>query len=336
MSDDMTGESSPLQMPPWQHTIDGDWRRVGVELEMTGLTIDQLAEIVAGYIGGRVDTKGRYERALKGDPAGDWVVELDFDLLKRLGRETRDKSTFAGELGDSAEEVLKWLAETLVPLELVSPPLPLNRLGEIEKIIGMLRSAGAKGTSDRLVNAFGMQFNPEVPSTNPDVLTAYVKAYACLYDWLFLRADINVSRQVTNYVDAYPVDYVRKVVAPDYWPDLSTLIDDYLLDNPTRNRALDLLPLFLHLDQGRVRKVVTDPLVKARPTFHYRLPDCEIHLPQWGLYQAWNDWVQVERLAADRDRLEACCQAYTKYLNQPLERWFGDWSKELEGQWLVR
>jgi hypothetical protein len=32
-------------------------------------------------------------------------------------------------------------------------------------------------------------------------------------------------------------------------PDLDTLIDDYLEYNPTRNRALDFLPLFLHLDE---------------------------------------------------------------------------------------
>ncbi|OBX33760.1 putative amidoligase enzyme [Halomonas elongata] len=35
---------------------------------------------------------------------------------------------------------------------------------------------------------------------------------------------------------------------PDYQPDLRTLIDDYLEYNPTRNRELDLLPLFAYLD----------------------------------------------------------------------------------------
>jgi hypothetical protein len=63
------------------------------------------------------------------------------------------------------------------------------------------------------------------------------------------------------------------------------------------------LPLFLHLDEERVRAVTDVPLIKARPPFHYRLPDCEIHLPGWGLHVAWNDWLEVEALAADRERL---------------------------------
>lgn len=329
-------ESVRLFRPTWRHTANGDGRHVGVELEMTGLTLDQLAASVADYLGAVVEITSRYERTLKGDPAGDWVVELDFDLLKRLGRQSRDTDTLAGELGESAEEVLRWLAETLVPLELVSPPLPLSRLGEVEEIIALLRGAGAKGTSDRLVNAFGMHLNPEVPSFDPVVLTAYLKAFACLQEWLFLRADINVSRQMTRYVERFPMPYVRKVVAPNYWPDQDTLIDDYLEDNPTRNRALDLLPLWLRLDEPRVRSVVPDSLVKPRPALHYRLPDCEIHLPRWGLHQAWNDWVQVEWLAADQQRLNACCRAYTEYLDQPLQRWFGDWGNTLKQQWLVR
>ena len=163
-----------------------------------------------------------------------------------------------------------------------------------------------------------------------------MKAFLCLSDWLVARADINLARRVTRYVDPFPPDYIRKVIAPDYRPDLSVLIDDYLADNPTRNRMLDMLPLFLFLDEERVRKVTDDPLVKARPTFQYRLPDCEIHKPEWGLYLAWNDWVEVERLAADRARLNGCCAAYRAFLDRPLERWLDAWTDVLEAEWLER
>jgi len=207
----MTGANPErtLQMPPWRKNAKGDDRRVGVELEMNGLTLDRLTELAAQQLDLSVAQKGRYERTLTGDPAGDWGVEMDFDLLKKMGREHRDKDTFAGELGDSAEEILKWLAETVVPLELVGPPLPLARLHEIEGLIEALRAEGAKGTSDRWLNAFGMQFNPEVPSEEPEVIVAYLKAFACLFDWLWERADINLSRQVTNYIDPFPTAYVR-------------------------------------------------------------------------------------------------------------------------------
>ena len=179
-----------------------------------------------------------------------------------------------------------------------------------------------------------MQFNPELPSLEPRLITACLKAFLCLYDWLYVRADIDLTRRVTSYVDPFPANYVKKVIAADYWPDLATLIDDYLADNPTRNRALDMLPLFMFLDEDRVRAGADDALIKARPTFHYRLPDCEIDKPDWGLYVSWNDWVEVECLAADETRLQRCCAAYLQHLNSPLKRLFSNWANTVENRWL--
>lgn len=325
-----------LRLPPITQNASGETRRVGIELEMNGVTLDQLSELVAEYLDLTIEPNGRYERVLRGDAAGDWGVELDFRLLKKLGHEQREQGTLAGELGDSAEDILKWLAESLVPMELVSPPLPMERLDEVEEIIRRLRSAGAKGTSDRLVNAFGMQFNPEVPDLETDTLTGYLKAFVCLYDWLYAKAEINFSRQLSHYIDPYPKAYARLLVRADYWPDQEQLIDDYLAHNPSRNRALDMLPLFAHLDETRVRARLDDPLIKPRPAFHYRLPDCDIHRSDWRLANAWNDWLEVEQLASDRHRLADCCRAYHEFLSDPLDRWFGDWVKQVEARWLLR
>jgi len=330
----MTQPKKALLDPPWLHNEQGATRRVGIEIEMTGLTLEQITQLVADQLQGQVSAQGRYERQIT-DPQGeDWVVELDFHLLKQMGREQRPTSTFSGELGNSAEDALAWFAESLVPFELVSPPLTLDRLPEVEAIIDRLRQAGAKGSSDSLVNAFGMQLNPEIPDSSPETLTRFIKAFLCLYDWLHQRAQIDLSRQVTSYINPFPGRYIKKVVAENYWPDLNLLIDDYLADNPTRNRALDCLPLFLHLDAPRVRKATHDPLIKPRPTFHYRLPSSEIHSPDWGLFTSWNDWIEVERLAADRERLQACCQAYSQHLHKPIDRLMGKWIQEIESQWL--
>lgn len=324
-----------LLTPPWEHNPEGEPRRVGLEIEMNGLTLDQIANVVAECLGLEVESLGRYERVLKGDDAGDWIVELDFKLLKEMGRETREQGKWEDELASTTEQTLAWLAEDVVPVELVGPALPLARLGEIETIIAHLRQAGAKGTSDGFINAFGMQFNPEIPTSNSQTIVAVIKAFHCLYPWLWRRTNINLTRQFTSYVRPFPMAYVRLVIDAGYWPEQATLIDDYLIHNPTRNRALDMLPLFIHLDEARVRSVTADPLIKPRPTFHYRLPDSEIHLAEWGLHMAWNDWVEVERLAADHERLQACCAAYLEFLEQPMERIFRDWPTIVEKKWLA-
>jgi len=325
-----------IRQPPWQHNPAGDTRRVGIELEMNGLTLDQLANTVSDFLGTEIHSHGRYQRILTGDKAGDWIVELDFNLLKTMGRETLEPGDLKAEVRKTAEELLRLVAEPLVPLELVSPPLPLDRLSEVESLFQTLRLAGAKGTSEKASNAFGLQFNPEIPSEDPTILTAFLKAFLCLYPWLLKRADINITRRLTNYIDPFPINYLRLVLDTAYWPDQTRLIDDYLTHNPTRNRALDLLPLFKYLDEARVNRVTHDPLIKARPTFHYRLPDSEIDQPGWGFHQAWNDWVEVEWMASDTERLRDCSQAFLLFLEQPLNRWLGHWEEEVSKRWLSR
>ena len=332
----MPSSDTKVKSPPWQENAKGRIRRVGVELEMSGLDLDSLAGQLAVFLDLDITSDGRYERRLKGDPAGDWVVELDYERLKKLGREQRVDKTLVDQMNRSAEDMFAWAVETLVPLEVVSPPLPLDRLEEVEALIAHLRQAGAKGTSDSAVNAFGMQLNPELPSHDATLITACLKAFMCLYDWLFMRADIDFSRRVTSYVDPFPARYVRKLLPADYWPELATLIDDYLADNATRNRALDMLPLFMFLDEDRVRATTDDSLIKARPTFHYRLPDCRIDKPDWGLHLAWNDWVEVERLAADESRLQGCSEAYLEFLDSPIKRLFSQWAGIVEEEWLDR
>ena len=332
----MLPSDTTLKQSPWPKNVEGNTRRVGVELEMGGLELDALAALVARFLDLEISSEGRYERKLLGDPAGDWAVEFDYNLLKKLGRKERGGAALTDQMGQSAEDLLAWAAETFVPLEIVSPPLPLDRLKEVEALIAHLREAGATGTSSSAVHAFGIQLNPELPSHEATTITASLKAFACLYEWLALRGVVDLSRRVTSYVDPFPTDYVKKLLAADYWPGLTTLIDDYLADNPTRNRALDMLPLFTFLDEERVRAITNDPLIKARPTFHYRLPDCRIDEPDWGLHGAWNDWVEVERLAADEARLRACCGAYLEFLDSPWKRLVSKWATSIDTKWLDR
>ncbi len=337
-----------LAMPPHTKTAEGLPRCVGIEIEFGGLTLEQTAILLVEHLNGELSDGGDYEAIISGDPAGDWRVELDFELLKELGRRNQDQAdeeiSLQGLINSGIEQILKVISEPLVPVEIVSPPLPFERLHEMEPLIAELRKAGALGTNENPVFAFGLQLNPQLPSLDIRTLVSLFKAYLCVADWLRKRAQVDLTRRLTLFAEPFPKNYVHTVIAPDYWPDQAGFIDDYLKANPTRNRELDMLPLFSHLDLDRVRDKVTDPRVKARPTFHYRLPNSEIDQPDWGLHQAWNDWVEVERLAAAPERLSAICNAYLEFLREPLGPLLNsglswrlnpphDWASECE-QWL--
>jgi hypothetical protein len=309
-------------------------RRLGVELELIGIDLEDLSQLVAEHIGGMAESVSEYERAIHGDPHGDWVVELDFRFLRERGRNGRQHQGWSGMLDQTVEDVIKFGAEQIVPMEVVSPPLPMDQLDDLHKLIEKLRGAGAKGTADSVVYAFSMQLNPEMPATDAATIMRYLQAFLCLFPWLKAHAKVDFTRRLTAYTDPFPNEYVRRICNPEYRPDLATLIDDYLDANPTRNRALDLLPLFVHLDEKRVRSVVKDRRVKARPALHYRLPNCEIDRVDWGVHLAWLDWLQVEYLVAEPDRLQALCGAYTAFLDRPVTELFDDWVDKVE-PWLT-
>jgi hypothetical protein len=317
--------TDPLPMPPVTRRADGGQRRVGVEIEFSGVNLDDTAALLATTLPGALSSPGRYERVVASD-GGDWQAELDFSLLKTLGRRERDGAELTDAAGDLAEDVLRMISERIVPVEVVSPPLPLDRLDVVNTLIAQLRAAGARGTSDELAYAFGLQLNPELPATDVDTVRQYLQAFLCVEDWLRAQADVDLTRRLTLFAEPFPKAYARQVVAADYSPNLDRLIDDYLAANPTRNRALDLLPLFLHLDAARVRAVVSDSRVKPRPTLHYRLPNSDIGNPGWDLGSVWRDWLVVERLAMDQARLDELCREYSRFLAQPLERLVGDWA----------
>ena len=71
-----------------------------------------------------------------------------------------------------------------------------------------------------------------------------------------------------------------------------------------------MLPLFAHLDEDRVRRQLDDPLIKSRPTYHYRLPDTNFNKSGWGAVEEWNRWVIVERLAANPERLARLAELF--------------------------
>ena len=142
---------------------------------------------------------------------------------------------------------------------------------------------------------------------------------------MLLRAhEVNLSRKLTPYIDLYPTKYLKCVVAAQA-PSLDRLMDDYLHHNPTRNRALDLLPLLAHIDEARVRRQVDDPRIKPRPTFHYRLPNCLIGTQGWSLASAWNLWCLVEELACRPGDLHSLCagflESWRPLLGVDQERW---------------
>lgn len=295
-------------LPPILLNGQGQIRTVGVEVEFVGPSAEKTAFALQDAFGGNLMEDDPHAFTLRGSTIGDMCVELDSRMLH--------PAKHSEGHGRVVPRIAAWFgfaASYLIPCELVTAPIAIDDLAKLDRVLTVLRGIGAKGTQDAPFYAFGLHFNPEIPRQDAATLTAFMKSFVLLNPWLRRQVAPDTTRDLLGFADPFPVGYVRKLASPDYWPDIPRFIDDYLADNPTRNRDLDLLPVLHHLDAPRVRSVLPNEKINGRPTFHYRLPDARLSDPGWSIAPDWNRWVAVERLAADRERLDAVGSGYLTF-----------------------
>lgn len=273
---------------PQGRTEAGAPRRTGVEIEFGGLHEDRVAEVVVAGLGGHVARRDANTVTLEGTDIGTVEILLDTKLRK-------------SDPGPVRAALLDW-ARSVVPVELVTAPLPFEDLPKVEALRAALREAGASGTRHGAFLGFGLHLNTEVPALTAQAIGPVLRAFALLEDWRREADPIDTTRHILPFVDRYSDEFVEALARGEgLGGDMAALIDSYLHHAPSRNHGLDLLPLFRHIDEDRVLVALGEDArsVSARPTWHYRLPDCRIDEAGWRLALVWNRWRVVECVAAD-------------------------------------
>lgn len=320
--------------PPITKNKDGNPRLVGFEIEFAGIEPMEAAEIITSVFGGEISQEHRYQINISGSNLGDFRVELDARILRKMAEENLfDRLGISLEedsIRKSIEDVVDKMARSVVPLEIVMPPVTIQELEQLEKLRKALQKNKAKGTYSSMVHAFGMHLNIEVPDLKTKTLLNYLRAFAVVYPWLLVALKIDLTRRISPFVDPFPDKYVTKILDPGYAPDTDQFIKDYIKFNPTRNRPVDMMPIFGMLNQELISPVMEGEKNDPRPTFHYRLPNSRIDDSEWRFEDEWNHWLVVERLVADDEMLEKLSRLYLLRRDQTVISFRKEWAKTLE------
>jgi hypothetical protein len=287
----------------------GENRKVGFEFEFGNLTVRETAEALQNRLGGDIQEKNPFYFKVINSPIGDLKIERDADLLKSVKhRETLSKINVDFDpdtLIQEIEQGIDSLSSFLIPCEIVTKPLSFKEFPKLHEIVKILNSLRAKGTQDSIFYAFGLHMNSSVPDLDIKTLVTFMQSFLLLIDWIIDDSKIDFSRRFfTSFIDPFPDSYVEKILDPEYDSTVETFINDYLEFNPSRNRALDLLPVLYEIDKDRVLAGVIPEersLVNGRPAFHYRLPDCRLGDMEWSVADEWNRWWYVETIASDNE-----------------------------------
>jgi len=328
--------ASRYEQPPRPLNANGATRRVGLEIELGHLTLEETLTVVCTAVGGEIASDSRTEGSVNDTPWGKFKIEVDSTPLKE--RSYMRPLEMLGIQADSpaaqaVEDSVLQVAREFVPVEVVTPPIPWDQLHELDPLWAALRSAGAEDTRGSLLYAFGLHLNPEPADLGVETILNTLRGFLLLEDWIMAVAKIDLSRLVAPYIRPFPEGYRRKILEPAYRPTWEEFVDDYVKDNPTRNRPLDLLPLINYVGAPNLAERVEDwELVGSRPTFHYRLPNCELAQPSWTPAEEWSRWVMIERVAGDAELLRELSKAYLATTDWPLRLQRGGWADQLRAR----
>ncbi|MFW5835228.1 MAG: amidoligase family protein [Pseudomonadota bacterium] len=295
--------------------------RVGVEVELGGLSGPAVARLVQEAWGGRIEPESDHLLRVRGTRYGDVKVELD--------------TLFTPKVAHAPEPIRQWATDLLrttegiVPMEIAGPPMRPADLPAWDDLLARLAAAGGTGTADSMLAAFGVHLNPSLADTSVGALHRWMLAFALGFAWLEGRLGMDRTRRLLHVAEPYEEVYVEHLCRVDYGNDLAALIEDYIRANPTRSRALDMLPVFAHLDPERVASALPRGAKSPRPTLHYRLPDSRVGEPGWSIVEEWQRWLAIARLATDPARLD---DLRRRFLESGVDSRSETW-REISGPW---
>jgi hypothetical protein len=303
----------------------GKIRTVGFELEFGGVDLNTTAQCIMDLYGGKRVIYNNFLQEVVDTELGNFSLKMDAVMLTEKSYEKVLTKLGIDVSNKSIEEIMESVASLVVPYEVGAPPIPITQVHRIDELRKALYNKEADGTYASFLNAYATHINTELPALDAPTILRYIRAFLLLYPAIHDRAELAIRRRLSSYIDPFPEGYVSLVLSPDYVPDIDTLLIDYHIYNPDRNRPLDVYPVFAYIDKKKTDALPDIGNVKPRPTLHYRLPNCEIDSPEWSLAIDWNEWVAIEELAAlpEETLLEMCAE----YLRMEHETTFGFRSK---------
>ena len=331
-----------FKQPPIIHNDQGELRKVGFELEFANVDIEESAQIIQDLYGGKLQIEHRFSQKIVDTELGDFSIKIDLALLNekdykkpldKLNINLKDYQVGEKSLEFEVESIMEGIVSKVIPYEITTPPLPITEIHKFEPLRQALYEHHAEGTKAALTNAFATHINPEVPSKEAGSILNYIRAFLLLYPWMLRKCEIDLARRTTSFINPFPAKYIDLVLDPAYNPDLDRLIEDYHLHNPDRNRPLDMYPLFAALRKEKVDTYHDIGNVKSRETFHYRLPNSLINSPEWSLAMEWNNWVIIEELANDPEKIKQLSKEYFALKDDTIIGFETKWTKHTD-KWL--
>jgi len=202
--------------------------RVGLEIELTGLSALEIAEIIKSHLGGKVLTKNRIDKEL--DPeTGRWIrykvqeLHIVGSSMGEVIVKPEDNSTSNNNVSENYEQTSIF--------EIVTPPIYFEQVEPLQRALNEMKTRGAQGTLDG--HAIAIQVNVEIGEGQPKKIKAET-ILRILRNYLNpeARESIGQALMVADfrrpYLGLFTEGMMSRILDIDYKPTNKKLFFDFM------------------------------------------------------------------------------------------------------------
>ncbi len=208
-----------------------DPRRFGVEIEFGGINSYDTAKILQTYFGGTLSISKReilvgIDNISKNSDQVYKVVEIDDYVVN--GTSLGDLKVIT-EFNE--ESSIIDLAKVKKVTEVITPPLNVSKLYELDRMAMVLRQHGAKGTRNDL--AVGIHVTCElnngvIKDELSLLLVDLLRNIMSNKHWKENQYYLNIPNSRAKYLTPYSDGFMKKLLNPNYRPTMDELYDDFI------------------------------------------------------------------------------------------------------------
>jgi hypothetical protein len=194
------------------------FKRVGIEMEMSGLSFEQLEPILKKYFDvSEVTRPSKLETHLK-IPEGTIKLKIEGDAWRFEG----DDAKYAAQI---KQDILH------APREIVFPPLTYQRTSVLQALSNDLEKAGAIGTTANHAVAFQVNYEFGALRDDPRRVRDLVDVMRTYYDAENMKQidnELHVPAKRREFLNDITPGFRKKLFNPAYTPDLEEFFTDYI------------------------------------------------------------------------------------------------------------
>lgn len=303
--------STPLCLSAISFFDEEQFKRVGLEVEFTGLTIDEVLSELQNELGGKLE---------RVDEGNTFYYKLKNSALSRSLEAEKIWIHFEGNETDSTTRVTD--VSRIKTIEVTSSPLDWEGVKIFDRAIQRLRDAGAIGTTE--TNAVSIQVNIEmVTSEKPTMaiedLLSLLRNYYSDEHFALIEKEVVLPEVRKPYVGKYSDEMMKRILNPDYKPSMRQFYDDFLYRQSAEylgfdqawSAPIDRVEKFIveNLNEGdfnRILKVFKWNDVRISSLLVQQFPD--LYMSQYLVSTGWvapNPILEFRRFNNDFDVLKA-------------------------------